>query len=203
MVGNFLEAAVRRGETDLSVALVVVEEINAGVVGRPVRRQNVAIELVGDGTGASAVAVHDVELGGLMTLVAVVESSVGDPFAVGRNVRISVRPFAVSQSAQRAISNVEFVDLGVQIFVLGFGMAVGGDQKKFAIRGPCGACGAKFVTAIGKISIGYLARGAPFSGNDEHLDIAGLEIASAVETIDKTIVSGWRIRPFCATGRRG
>src|SRR3977135_2681123 len=182
MVGNFLEAAVRRGETDLSVALVVVEEINAGVVGRPVRRQNVAIELVGDGTGASAVAVHDVQLGGLMTLVAVVESSVGDPFAVGRNVRISIRSFAVGQGAQCAIGNIEFVDLRVQIFVLGFGMAVGGNQKKVAIRGPCGACGAKFVTTIGKISVSYLARGAAFGGNDEDLYVTGLAVTRAVET---------------------
>ncbi len=99
MVGNFFEAAVRYGEADFRVALVVVEEIDSGIVWRPAWRLNVAIELVGDGMGASAVAVHDVELGSLMTLVAVVESSVGDPFAVGRNVRIGVRSFAVSQSA--------------------------------------------------------------------------------------------------------
>src|SRR6267142_5141961 len=80
-------------------------------------------------------------------------------------------------------------------------MAVGGDQQKFAIRGPCGARGPEFVATVSKISVGYLTRGATFGGNNEDLNIAGLEVASAVETIDQAIVSGWRIRPFCAGGR--
>jgi hypothetical protein len=95
VVGNFFEVAVRRGEANLCVALVVVQEINTGIVGRPARRLNVAVQFVGDGMGAAAVAVHDVELGGLVTLVAVIETGIGDPFAVGRNVRVGIWSFTV------------------------------------------------------------------------------------------------------------
>src|SRR6267142_1318282 len=82
-------------------------------------------------------------------------------------------------------------------------MAVGGDQQKFALRGPCGARGPELVATVSKISISYLAGGATFGGNNKNLNIAGLEIASAIETIDQAIVSRWRIRPFCAGRRRG
>src|SRR4029077_15579870 len=85
MVGNFLEIAVRGRETDLGVALIVVKEIETGVVRSPFGILNVAVELVVDGMGATAVAVHDVKLGGLVPLVTVVETGVSDQFSVGRS----------------------------------------------------------------------------------------------------------------------
>jgi len=35
--------------------------------------------------GIGAVAIHEVKLGGLMALVAIIEAGVGDKFSVGRN----------------------------------------------------------------------------------------------------------------------
>ncbi len=58
VVGDFLEIAVGGGETDFGIALIGVEEIDAGAVGRPFGRLDVAIEFVGEGARAGAVAVH-------------------------------------------------------------------------------------------------------------------------------------------------
>src|SRR5216683_2873928 len=84
VVGDFLEVTIGGGKADFGVALIVVEEIDAGIVRCPFRRLDVAIEFVGDGMGAAAVAVHQIELGGLVALVAVVESGVCDEFSVRR-----------------------------------------------------------------------------------------------------------------------
>src|SRR6267143_2848508 len=46
MVGNFLENAIDRIETDLGVALIVVTEEDATVVGSPLRVLDIAVELV-------------------------------------------------------------------------------------------------------------------------------------------------------------
>ena len=87
MVGNFLERAIGGIETDLAVALIVVLNINAAVVGSPLRVLDVAIQLVGNRARSGAIAVHQVEFRVLVALVAVVITLVDDPLAVGRNGR--------------------------------------------------------------------------------------------------------------------
>src|SRR6266852_3185449 len=198
VVGDFLEVAIGGGKADFGVALIVVEEIDAGIVRRPFRRLDVAVEFVGDGMGGAAVAVHQIELGGLVALVAVVESGVGDEFTAGRNSGSVVRAFAIGERAQSAVGNAEFVDFGVENFMVGFGVTVGGDEQEFAVRRPGGARGAEFVAAVREISVGDLARGAAFGGDYKHLHKAGLEIAGAVEAIHETVVCGGGLRPFCA-----
>src|SRR6266851_4170589 len=136
VVGDFLGVAVGGGEADFGVTLIVVEEIDAGVVGRPFGRLDVAIEFVRDGARAAAVAVHEIELGGLVALVAVVESGVGDEFSVGRGAGGVIGAFAIGERAQSAVGNIEFVDFRVEVFVIGFGVAVGGDDQEFAVRRP-------------------------------------------------------------------
>src|SRR5712692_116430 len=83
-----------------------------------------------------AVGVHEIELGGLVALVAVVESGVGDEFSVGRGPGGVVGAFAIGERAQGAVGNIEFVDFRVEVFVIGFGVAVGGDDQEFAVRRP-------------------------------------------------------------------
>src|SRR6202043_2611223 len=105
------------------------KEIEAGVVGGPFGILNVAVEFVIDGMGTAAVAVHDVKLGGLVSLVAVVETGVGDEFSVGRRGRRVVWTFAIGERAQSAIGHAEFVDFGVEDLMVGFRVAVGGDEQ--------------------------------------------------------------------------
>src|SRR5881409_3736939 len=85
MVSSFLEGTVGSKKADFCVALVGVKKINTTVVGSPLRTLNVAVELVGNRMGARAIAVHHVELSGLVALIAVVKAGIGDPFSVGRN----------------------------------------------------------------------------------------------------------------------
>src|SRR3989442_10156282 len=175
MFGDFLgNAAGYWIETYLGIALIVVTKIDAAVVRRPLRILDIAIEFVGEGARIAAVAIHEVKLGRLRALVAVIVGGVGNEFAVGGDGGRIVRAFAIGQRTKRAIGHAEFIDLVVKICVIGFGVAVDGDDQILAIGRPGGARGAEFVAAIGEISIGDLARRAAFAVDDEDLHEAGL-----------------------------
>src|SRR5690242_3600277 len=199
MFGDFLgNAAGYRIETYFGIALIVVAEVDAAVVWSPLGVLDIAIEFVRERVCIAAIAIHEVELGGLMALVAVIVAGVGDEFSVGRHGGRIVRPFAIRERAKRAIGHAELIDFIVEIFVIGFGMAVDGDDQILAIRRPGGARGAEFVATIGEISVGDLTRSAAFAVNDKNLHEAGLEITRTVEAIDQAIVGGGRVSPFCA-----
>src|SRR5260370_28502648 len=151
---------------------------------------------------ARAIAIHEVQLGGLMALVAVIVAGVGNELAIRRDSGRIIGAFAIGQRTKRAVSHAELVNFGVLIFVIGFGMAIDGSDQVLAIGCPRCAIGAELVAAVGKIAVGDLARGAALAVYDEELHVAWLEIARAIETINQTIVGGGRIGPFCA-GRRG
>src|SRR5260370_38790575 len=124
-------------------------------------------EVVGEGMGIGGVAIYNIKLGGLMTLVAIIEASVGNEFPVRRNGGRIVRTFASGQRAKRAVGDTEFVDFGVEEFVIGFGMAIDGSDQVIAIGGPGSAIGAELVAAIREIAVGDLARGAAFTVHNE------------------------------------
>ena len=201
MLSSFLEGTVGSKKADFCVTLVGVKKINTTVVGSPLRTLNVAVELVGNRMGARAVAVHHVELSGLVALIAVVKAGIGDPFSVGRNNGRVVRSLAIGQSAKGAVGHAELVDLGIEIFVIGFGMPIDGNNQILAIRCPGRAGRAEFVAAVGEIAVGDLARGTALAVYDEELHVPGFEIARPIETIDQSIIGGGRIGPFCAGGR--
>src|SRR5260370_1128957 len=167
MVGNLLGSAINGKESDLGVTLIVVADIDATVIGSPLRILDIAVELLGEGTRIGAVVIHKIKLGGLMTLVAIIEASVGNEFPVGRNGGRIVRTFASGQRAKRAVGDAEFVDFGVEEFVIGFGMAIDGSDQVLAIGRPGSAIGAKFVAAVREIAVGDLARGAAFAVYNE------------------------------------
>src|SRR5260370_24769107 len=157
-------------------------------------------EVVGEGMGIGGVAIYNIKLGGLMTLVVIIDASVGNEFPVGRNGGRIVRTFAGGQRAKRAVGDAEFVDFSVEEFVIGFGMAIDGSDQVLAIGRPGRAIGAKFVAAVREIAVGDFARGAAFAVYNEEVHVAGFEITVAIKTINQTIVGGGRIGPFC--GRR-
>src|ERR1700693_2064323 len=95
VIRNFLKGAIDRVEADFCVTLIGVKKIDTAVVGGPSRALNVAIELLRERAGAAAIAVHEIELSGLVTLIAVVETDVGDPLSVGRYSRRVIGAFAV------------------------------------------------------------------------------------------------------------
>src|SRR5206468_7792540 len=82
VIGSFLAIPVGGAEANLRVALIGILEIHPAIVGRPLRPLNVAVEFLGNGVGPRAIAVHQVKLGGLVALQAVVEARVGDPFSI-------------------------------------------------------------------------------------------------------------------------
>src|SRR5260370_25123420 len=202
MVGNLLGSAINGIESDLGVTLIVVADIDATAIGSPLRILDIAVELLGEGRRIGGVEINKIKLGGLMTLVAIIEASVGNEFPVGRNGGGIVRTFASGQRAKRAVGDAEFVDFSVEEFVIGFGMAIDGSDQVLAIGRPGRAIGAKFVAAVREIAVGDLARGAAFAVYNEELHVAGFEITGAIKTINQTIVGGGRIGPFCAR-RRG
>ena len=66
--------------------------------------------------GIGAIAIHEIELGGLVTLVTVVVTVVGDELAVGRNGGRCIRTFAAGERAEGAVGDGEFVDFRVEKF---------------------------------------------------------------------------------------
>src|SRR5260370_24610540 len=85
MVGNLVGSGINGKESDVGFTLIVVADIDATVIGSPLRILDIAVELLGEGTRIGAVAIHKIKLGGLMALVAIIEASVGNEFPVGRN----------------------------------------------------------------------------------------------------------------------
>src|SRR6267143_628574 len=203
MIRNFLKGAVDRVEANFCVALIGVKKIDTAVVGGPVRALDVAIELIREGVGAATITVHEIEFGGLVTLVAVVETGVGDPLSVGRYGRRVIGSFAVGQGAEGTVSDAELIDFGIEILVIGFGMSVDGKDEVLSIGSPGGARGAEFVAAVGEIAIGDLPRCATLSVHDKNLHVAGLQVPRAIEPIDEAIVDGGGIGPLCARRRSG
>src|SRR6267378_5226635 len=203
VIGNFLKGAIDRVEADFCVALIGVKKIDTAVVGGPVRALDVAIELIREGVGAATITVHEIEFGGLVTLVAVVETDVGDPLSVGRYGRRVVGSFAVGQGAEGAVSDAELIDFGIEILVIRFGMTVDGKGEVLSIGSPGGARGAEFVATVGEIAVGDLPGRATLGVDDKNLHVAGLQVPRAIETIDEAIVHGGRVGPLCARRRSG
>src|SRR6202022_2845956 len=103
VIGNFLESAIDRIETDFGVALIVVTEEDAAAVGSPLRVLDIAVEFIGERMRIATVAIHEVELCGLMALVTIIVAGVGDEFSVGRDYGRIVGALATGQGAKRAV----------------------------------------------------------------------------------------------------
>src|SRR5260370_15186046 len=103
MVGNLLGSGINGKESDLGVTLIVVADIDATVIGSPLRILDIAVELLGEGTRIGAVAIHKIKLGGLMALVAIIEASVGNEFPVGRNGGRSFRAYVIGERTRQPV----------------------------------------------------------------------------------------------------
>src|SRR5882672_10721300 len=187
MIGDFLASAVEETKANFGIALIIVAEVDAATVGGPLRVLDDTIKFVGQGVGAGAIAVHEIELDGLVALIAIVVAGVSDEFSVGRNGRRIVRSFAVRERAQGTVGDTKFVDFIVEVFVIRLGMAIDGNDQVLAIRGPGGARGAEFVATVGEIAVGDLTRRATLGVHDKNLHVAGLQVPSAIEAINETI----------------
>ncbi len=202
MIGNCFASAVDREETDLGVALIVVTKEDAAIVGSPLWVLDIAVEFIGERMRIAAVAIHQIKLGRLVALIAIIVAGVSDEFSVGRDNWRIVGAFAIGKGTKGAVCDAEFVDFAVKVFVIGFGMAIDGNDQILGIGCPGRTAGTEFVATVREIAVGDLAWCAAFAVNDEDLHVAGFEIARPIETINQTIVGGGRIGPFCA-GRRG
>ena len=204
MIRDFLASAVEQTKANFGIALIIVAEVDAATVGGPLRILDVAVEFVVQGVRAGAIAVHEIELGGLVALIAIVVTGVSDEFSVGRNGRRIVRSFAVRERAQGTVGDTKFVDFIVAVFVIRLGVAIDGNDQVLAIGGPGGARGAaEFVAAVGEIAVGDLPWRATLGVDDKNLHVAGLQVPRAIEAIDEAVVGGGRIGPLCARRRNG
>src|SRR5208282_3073731 len=205
MIGENPGGTVERIIGELGVALIRVGEENALAVGGPAGTAGVAVEFGSDGVRVAAVAVGEIQVGGLVALVAVVEAGVGDELAVGGNVRGLIGTVAMSELREGAVGDAEFEDLGGERLVLVIRSAVHGNDERLSVGGPGGVRTAKIAGAgtVGKLSGGELTRRAAVGGHDENLRIAGLEVAGAVESVDEVLIDLGRIRPLGALGRGG
>src|SRR6266849_1672947 len=78
MIRDFLASAVEQTKANFGIALIIVAEVDATTVGGPLRILDVAVEFVVQGVRAGAIAVHEIELGGLVALIAIVVTGVSD-----------------------------------------------------------------------------------------------------------------------------
>src|SRR5437879_7920783 len=108
MIGNVLERPFHGIETDLGITMIVVTEIDAAVVGSPLRVLDIAVEFVRKGVRIGAIAIHEVKLGGLMALVTIIVAGVGDKFSVGRDRGRVDRKSTRLNSSHRCISYAVF-----------------------------------------------------------------------------------------------
>src|SRR5712692_468172 len=138
-----------------------------------------------------------------MALEAVVKAGVRDPLPIRRNGGSVVGSFAVGERAQGAVGDAEFIDFRVDVRMLGFRMAVGGNDEVLAVGGPFGAVGFPLVAAVRKIAVGDLPGRTAIRADDEQLHVARLEITGAVEAINQPVVGSGGISPLCAWGRSG
>src|SRR6266850_6846339 len=196
MIGDFLASAVEQTKANFLITLIIIAEVDAAAVGGPLWVQDVAVEFVGEGMGTGAIAVHEIELGSLVALIAIVVAGVSDEFSVGRNSRRIVRSLAVRERAQGTVGDTKFVDFIVEVFVIRLGMAIDGNDHVLAIRGPGGARGAEFVAAVGEIAVGDLPGRATLGVDDKNLHVAGFQVSRAIEAIDEAVVHGGRIGPL-------
>src|SRR6266567_6418452 len=67
---------------------------------------------------------------------AIVEARVSDPFTVGRNARIIIRPFAVCESLDRKCLDINRVDFRIAVQILSVGLADAGYVDSLAVGGP-------------------------------------------------------------------
>src|SRR2546427_7236848 len=153
--------------------------------------------------GTRAIAIHQVQLCGLVALVTIVVASVGDEFPIGRDDGRIVGALAIGERAKGAVSDAELVDFGIKIFVIGFGMTVDGDDEVFAVGRPGSAGRTELVATVREVAVGDLTRGSAFAVNNEDLHVAGLQIARAIKAVDQAVVGGGRIGPLCPGGWGG
>ena len=121
----------------------------------------VAVEGRGERVRVAAVAVHHIQLRGLIAQLLVVESQVGDVLAVRRGHRMPVRAAPVRQCVQRTIRQIDAVNFAVEWIVVGVGAAIGADQHAASVGAKCGR------SLVVEIAVRQLARGAAIGGNDE------------------------------------
>jgi len=186
MIGQDFGGAVQREIGELGVALIGVGKEDPLAISGPSGRGGVAIEFGSNDMGIRAIAIGDLEEGGLVALEAIIEADVGDEFAVGRNVWGLLGAIAVRELAQGAIGDIKFEEFGVQRLVLIIGGAIHGKDKRLSVGGPGGVRTPKIAHAgaMGKFAAGELARSPTIGSNNENLRIAGFKIAGTVEAID-------------------
>ena len=96
-----LAGKIDGGDLDRAVVVVLKQQLPA--VAGPLRIGGVAVERRRERMRVRAVAVHDIELGCLITQTFVVEAQVGDVLAVGRNDRVVVRPAPIGERSNRIV----------------------------------------------------------------------------------------------------
>ena len=142
-----------------------------------------------------AIRIHQIELVLLVGFQLVIVSAEGDRLAIGRGERRVVWAIAAGQRRYGEIRQFDCIDLAfdrVHVAVIG---KIARDEQRVIVQPGCAA-------HVG-FALGNLARRAAFSGQDEHLVRAILEISLAIKPERQIVDDIDRVRPFRALGLFG
>src|SRR5215813_5034880 len=98
--------------------------------------RDVAIELGSNRSRILAITIANVEIYHLMPLIAFIVADIRNEFAIRRDVRFVVWPFAMDDLLLRAVSERNFEHFTVEWFVVVVGRAIHRHDQRFAFRRP-------------------------------------------------------------------
>ena len=184
--------AVQRDARDAVLGIVFVAREQPGF--GPFDPVYPPVERCGELARTAAVGVHHVEIGLVERVADIVEAEIGDPAAVGRDLRRKVGAGAVGQRGDRAGREIERVDFRAERFELPVLAAVGAEQQGPAIGRPFDRPAARILAE------GQLARRAAGRIDHEQLHRPRLDVAPAVIAIGDLVDHLQRLAPFGAFG---
>ena len=117
--------AVEGDEPDLGVPVLRPRHVDAAAVRGPDRIADALIQLRRQHALAGAVAIHQVELGDLVSLLPVVESGVGDELAIGRDRGVAVGTEPVGELPHGAVRERHLEEVGLERVPFPVGPAAG------------------------------------------------------------------------------
>ena len=185
-------AAADGQDVDRRAAQFADAEVDARVVGRPGDVGRRVVQRAGPEAFGPAGLVHQVEARDMAGEALVVEARVGDPAAIGRHGRAGVGALAVGQRGHGARRQVDGVDLGVVVEVLGVGLPDARHVDGPPIGGPPGV-------VVGELAVRDLARRASRCRVEcEGVRVALLDRAFAVPGPGQTVHNRRALRPLGA-----
>ena len=138
-LGYLPRLSIDRDEIDMRRTLLLHFVVNARPVRRPADVLRRTRELTGPKLLASTRVVHQVETGHVIGKLLLVISGVGDPAAIGRDLRISVGADPCGQRLDLKSLQIDRIDLAVTAQVFSIRLSNRGDVNRLSVGCPFGS----------------------------------------------------------------